>query len=528
VERRRFPVVIAIAFGIVACELLRTAWVSDDAYITFRTADNVIHGFGPVWNTTERVQGFTHPLWLAVYTAVYAITREAYYTCIALGAALTLVAVAMLHRIQRTQWSFVAAMAVLVSSKAFVDFSTSGLENPLSHVLALLFLWCWWRYEGNDRILKLTLVASLCVLNRIDFAILVGPALAVAIVRAGPLMVWRSVALGISPVIAWELFSVLYYASPAPNTAYAKLNIALDLRGAIQRGYWYAMRTATADPVTLPAMLVAVFLTVRDSWRRNWPLLAGLFASHAYVFWIGGDFMLGRFYSVPLVWSAGMIAASPIVATRRIALPLSSAIVVLGLLAPWEPALLSGVGYTPFDNWLHERSERGPRDNGLLITQFEITDTRRYYFEGNGLLKGRLGDRRPDNPGVDDGLELRAGGRQVVTRYAIGFTGYFAGPDVHIVDVLALTDPLLARLPSVPGARVGHYQRDIPAGYLESLQANGNLIADPDLAEYYGHLRFAVSGPVFDLRRAATAIGLALGRHDATLQRYIDKTWPGR
>ena len=41
------------------------------------------------------------------------------------------------------------------------------------------------------------------------------------------------------------------------------------------------------------------------------------------------------------------------------------------------------------------RSERSPRDNGLLITQFEITDERRYYFEGNGLLKGRLGDGAP-------------------------------------------------------------------------------------------------------------------------------------
>jgi len=288
------------------------------------------------------------------------------------------------------------------------------------------------------------------------------------------------------------------------------------------------MRTATADPVTLPTMLVAVWLTLRNDWRKDAPLVAGLVASLAYVFWIGGDFMLGRFYSVPLVWSAGIIAASPIVVTRRIALPLATATVVVGLLAPFEPALLSGYGYTPFDNWMRGRSERGPRDNGLLITQFEITDTRRYYFEGNGLLKGRIGDRRPDNPGVDDGLELRAGGRQVVTRYAIGFTGYFAGPDVHIVDVLALTDPLLARLPSVPGARVGHYQRDIPAGYIESLKANRNLIADPDLAEYYDHLRFAVSGPVFDLGRCATAIGLTLGRYDAARQRYIDKTWPGR
>ena len=35
------------AFAILAIELLRTAWVCDDAYITYRTADNIVRGLGP-------------------------------------------------------------------------------------------------------------------------------------------------------------------------------------------------------------------------------------------------------------------------------------------------------------------------------------------------------------------------------------------------------------------------------------------------------------------------------------------------
>ena len=54
--------------------LIRTAWLSDDAYITFRTADNFIHGYGLVWNTAERVQTYTHPLWLALLTPAFALT----------------------------------------------------------------------------------------------------------------------------------------------------------------------------------------------------------------------------------------------------------------------------------------------------------------------------------------------------------------------------------------------------------------------------------------------------------------------
>ena len=35
---------------------LLNAWVCDDAYITFRTIDNFLHGHGLRWNVAERVQ----------------------------------------------------------------------------------------------------------------------------------------------------------------------------------------------------------------------------------------------------------------------------------------------------------------------------------------------------------------------------------------------------------------------------------------------------------------------------------------
>ena len=42
---------------------LITAWVSDDAMISFRQILNFISGDGIVFNFGERVQAFTHPLW---------------------------------------------------------------------------------------------------------------------------------------------------------------------------------------------------------------------------------------------------------------------------------------------------------------------------------------------------------------------------------------------------------------------------------------------------------------------------------
>ena len=52
--------------------LVRTAWLSDDAYITFRTVDNALNGYGLRWNVADRVQSYTHPLWMFVMTAAQA------------------------------------------------------------------------------------------------------------------------------------------------------------------------------------------------------------------------------------------------------------------------------------------------------------------------------------------------------------------------------------------------------------------------------------------------------------------------
>jgi arabinofuranosyltransferase len=47
----------------------------------------------------------------------------------------------------------------------------------------------------------------------------------------------------------------------------------------------------------------------------------------------------------------------------------------------------------------------------------------------------------PDTPWTRRGEELRAKGETVSVEGAIGMLGYFAGPNVHIIDTLSLADP---------------------------------------------------------------------------------------
>ena len=506
---------------ILFAAIVRTAWIGDDPYITFRTADNIVNGYGPVWNAAERVQGFTHPLWLAVFTVFYAVTGEPYYTSMALCLALSMVTVTLLIRsVAVTPWTALICVAALMSSKAFVDYSTSGLENPLSHVLIVMFAWRWWAEPaGARRMLRLSALGALGMLNRLDLALLVGPALMAEAWRNGR-AAWRPMMVGLLPLVFWEAFSMFYYASLVPNTAYAKLNIATPLPELASRGITYLRRTAEGDPVTIPVILLAAAVGLMFDRRASWPLISGVALTVLYLLRIGGDFMMGRFLTAPFVMSAAILAHSPWPRGARAAAITAAALVVLGLAAPWEPAALSGYGYARLDNLLHGQWAAAPRDGGRSIGVYGVIDERRYYYESTGLLKSRPGHPRPDHPNAEDGRALRAGSDRVVIRDGIGFVGYFAGPDVHIVDPYALTDPLLSRLPAIPGSRTGHYLRDIPAGYPESLESQTNQIADPDLAAYYERLRVAVAGPLWSRSRVMTALGLIAGRYDHYLRAY--------
>jgi hypothetical protein len=122
-----------------------------------------------------------------------------------------------------------------------------------------------------------------------------------------------------------------------------------------------------------------------------------------------------------------------------------------------------------------------------------------------------------------EGLSFRNGPERVTVQGSIGFYGLAAGPDKHLVDRNALADPLLARLPVSPRLYfefyAGHFFRDIPDGYLETLTAGQNRLQDPLLHGYYDHLSRVIQGPLFSMERARSIwhLNAGAGRHFASL-----------
>ncbi len=99
--------------------------------------------------------------------------------------------------------------------------------------------------------------------------------------------------------------------------------------------------------------------------------------------------------------------------------------------------------------------------------------------------------------------------------------GYFAGPVPHIIDDLALGDALLARLPAKPSNwGPGHFRRDIPTGYIETIRTGVNQITDPGVHEYYDDLRLVISGDLWNPERLKNIVLFNLGCYDHLLIAY--------
>ena len=112
----------AALLALALAVLVRTAWISDDAEITFRCVMNFLHGYGATFNTDERVQPFTHPLWFMLIAAATPIFRNIFAATFTLSIVLSLATWWLLiSRMATSFWSGMLAGAALVLSKAYVD-----------------------------------------------------------------------------------------------------------------------------------------------------------------------------------------------------------------------------------------------------------------------------------------------------------------------------------------------------------------------------------------------------------------------
>jgi arabinofuranosyltransferase len=284
-------VLFVVAYVIV---LYRAAWLSDDSYITLRSVDNFVNGLGPVWNPVERVQVFTHPLWYLILSAVYFFTHEAFFTTLGISLLISVTVFVLFALLSKRSAALAVSLSILLFSNAYVDYSTSGLENPLTHLLIFCFILFYMKDERNIK--ALSVIAGLVIFNRMDLILLLLPALLWLFVESPNWKSLLAMLTGFIPFILWEMFATFYYGFPFPNTAYAKLNVDIPQPELIQQGLWYFINSLDIDPITLVAILAGLVVAFASRSIKGVSLAVGSILYMLYLIWIGGDFMSGRFF----------------------------------------------------------------------------------------------------------------------------------------------------------------------------------------------------------------------------------------
>lgn len=571
-REQRSLLLAGVCFGFM---VLGVSYLDEDAFISFRVVDNFVNGYGLRWNVDERVQVFTHPLWVLLLIPLHALFRDiavsSYLLSWTLSCAAFLLVGAQLSK--RRKLLFFGLLLPLLVSQSFTDYTSSGLENPLVFLwLALLA-----RQLFNEQVSLrwVVLLAAFAAISRPDTPLMFLPAVA-WLLWVTP---WRRAVMdsfiGAIPALLWALFALGYYGILFPNPKYAKLNGGVERSVYLEHGWLYLLDVLRNDTVTFVGLVLApcfvgAVVVVRGRapivrsgvngaepgaspssaegahpWRaaltqsgaqRAALLLGGVVLYQLYVIWIGGDFMAGRHWAAPYFLTVSTLslwsAQQP--ADREDQLSLAVVAVVLFARFGLQPLIAER-------DVIEERSQDRYamiRSGQLRVQRFNCG-----FFEALFAPRGGPEKHSWSRRGLKDRDRARAFKRRHPNQnYVVGFSAagkapFFAGPEVIYVDTLGIVDPLLARLPDADGKVriIGHLGRKIPRGYLEA-RRKGNLSGmHPDLARYYEHLRQLTSAPLFSSERWHQIAAWNSGQADVYLERYLkardgsryrERPWP--
>ncbi len=417
----RIVILGAAALAVVAVGLAFYHYIPDDTFITLRYAQNAVSGKGLVFNTGERVEGYTNFLWLLILIGAGKAGLPLVAAARVLSLAFSIGTLALLPVAARRRsaeepsenWHRALALMLpsllLAATAPFLTWSASGSEVPL---FTFLLVWGFILARDAARPCLTFIVFALLGLVRPEGVLFYALAWG-ALLAANPHRL-RTVAQGIAvaavlyaPYLVWKW---RYFHAILPNTFYAKM-------GPLGLMFDNGTRYVFGFILCYGYLFVLGYVLLRRAGRG-----AGLAALFVLPYWaaslfLGGDWMpnyrllLPTLPFVMLALSEGIGAAAG--TARRGSLALFGAIVFFLVLIP---------GAARYDRLTLERT---------TVTSYERLGK---------IFKEIL----PPNTSIGCG--------------SAGAIGYYTG--YPIVDILGLTDAHIARHGQIVATQPGHLKTD--------------------------------------------------------------------
>lgn len=244
---RRKEVLLLVALAVTAplAYALYTGHIWEDYFITFRFSQNLIDGKGLVFNTGQRVHGFTSPLGVLLPAFCYLLTGKSGYLpalwlfrvlCIAayVGGGLLL-----LHKVMQmsaSRWTRYAFVLLYCLEAKMLAFTVDGMETALMLLFIgwVVFLWDrttprTWLWRGLAWAGLMWTRPDGCVyvamLGLTEFAWGTSN-------RKELFFSWlRSAGVTTVVYLPWLVFTCVYYGSPIPQTILAKTPVGISELG---------------------------------------------------------------------------------------------------------------------------------------------------------------------------------------------------------------------------------------------------------------------------------------------------------
>ncbi|MES2819192.1 MAG: hypothetical protein V4812_09450 [Pseudomonadota bacterium] len=399
----------------------------DDAFISYRYAQNLLDGHGLVFNPGERVEGYTNlswtllaaggmalglpaPLaghWLGLLSGLWLLWASYRYAAFLLSAA--------------TRWLAGLVPGVLLASNSFAGWSGAGLETCLFAATAVSALHAY----GKGRMGWVLLWTVLASMTRPEGVLLAGLLLGcdwlLRVQRERPrnlstLLRLSMAALGFAGYLLLHTgFRLYYYDDYVPNTFHAKVGGV-----PLSRGFSYVYNFLVDGPglLLIPA-LIAVLKC--PAYRMGF---AYLVLTAAYSVAVGGDaFRLGRFLLPVLpVLIAGALVGVCWLFYRQRTLGL-----MLGLMLP------ASVLWALYSTWPANFDFSGLKAGSWPVSAKRLNARKHDVFINEAISRRLVESLGQVQPPV-----------RRVAAIGIGQIGYF-GMHLEIMDVVGLTDRHIAR-----------------------------------------------------------------------------------
>lgn len=373
----------------------------DDAFISFRYAENLANGNGLVFNIGERVEGFSNLSWTLFFAFLIKIGFDPVISSLIMGyLSIIFLVYATGHLSKQTGGVIGIACFLVALDPSMLLESVQGLESVF--YAGLITLACSRLLEEREKKLSSKFSTSFFAL-----ACLTRPEapLFFALAHVGLSYKdkkWMDSVFSAVPIAAvllgLTIFRLVYYQDILPNTFYAKVSGL-----ALSRGIEYCHFHFRHHPIF---WISIIFVWLKHSREKKWfTLMTILIVYLLYIVWIGGDFKPTSRFILPV--SGIMAAAVSTMVQKIIALRQNWIWIFLSLIMFLGRASL----FTKAEAWAEDRRQ-------------------------NFIARKFLGEW----------LQANTSSTDVLAMHSIGAIPYYA--QRRTIDMWGLTDKTIAKTPN--------------------------------------------------------------------------------